>query len=198
MKRALVVAVTVPAAVILGVLIAAPPASAHPLGNFSVNRYAALTLGPSLAEALVVADIAELPTLQDPAPTCAEAAEAFIVAVDGTPLSWSIASSSAVRAPGAGGLATTRLECRLTAPVSLRSPSEVEVTNAFRDDRIGWRELVAAGGPWVRLSGSPLPAAGISDELRRYPDDLLSSPPDVRSASFMAAPGPGGVAAGGA
>ena len=68
-------------------------------------------------------------------------------------------------------------------------PAEVSVTNRFRDDRIGWRELVAAGSG-VRLDDSPLPVASPSDELRRYPTDLLASPSDVRSATFSAAPAP--------
>jgi ABC-type nickel/cobalt efflux system permease component RcnA len=87
-------------------------------------------------------------------------------------------------------LKTSRLECRLSAPAALGRSAEVSVTNRFRDDRIGWRELVAAGYG-VRLAGSPLPTVSVSDELRHYPDDLLASPLDVRSAAFTAAPGAG-------
>ncbi|HEV7710268.1 MAG TPA: hypothetical protein VGP16_18885, partial [Asanoa sp.] len=174
----------------------AAPAAAHPLGNFSVNRYAGLTVFPDRVEAVVVADVAELPTLQDPAPTCAEAASALAVVVAGRRLDWVVSSSSLVLVDGAGGLKTSRLDCSLSAPVALSGGgAAVTVDNGFRGDRIGWRELTAAG-VGVRLSGSALPAASVSDELRRYPDDLLSSPLDVRTATFTAAPdGSAGAAA---
>ncbi|WP_203705079.1 HoxN/HupN/NixA family nickel/cobalt transporter [Asanoa iriomotensis] len=160
------------------------PAAAHPLGNFSVNRYAGLTFHPDRVDAVVVADVAELPTLQDPSPTCTEAADALAVTVADERLTWMVEGSSLTMADGAGGLQTTRLECRLSAPVGL--PAEavaVTVDNGFRADRIGWRELTATGAG-VRLDGSSVPSATISAELRRYPDDLLSSPPDVRTAAF--------------
>jgi nickel/cobalt exporter len=168
----------------------AGPAAAHPLGNFSVNRYAGLTLHPDRVDAVVVADVAELPTLQDPPASCAEAASALVVSIDGAGLTWSVSGSTFAFADGAGGLKTSRLECRLSAPAALGRSAEVSVTNRFRDDRIGWRELVAAGYG-VRLAGSPLPTVSVSDELRHYPDDLLASPLDVRSAAFTAAPGAG-------
>jgi len=190
-RRLIVVAVVALAGFLL---LPSAPASAHPLGNFSVNRYAGLTLHPDRVDAAVAVDVAELPTLQDPAPTCSEAAAALAVSVAGTALTWTTASSSLVLSDGAGGLKTTRLSCALSAPADLSRAAPVTVSYRFRDDRIGWRELVATGAG-VRLAGSPLPAATVSDELRRYPDDLLSSPPDVRSASFTAAPDAGAVPA---
>ncbi|MEV4618491.1 sulfite exporter TauE/SafE family protein [Asanoa sp. NPDC049573] len=164
------------------------PAAAHPLGNFSVNRYAGLTVFPDRISAVVVADVAELPTLQDPAPTCAEAASALAVVVSGSRADWAVSSSSLMLADGAGGLKTSRLECRLSSPIALSSGgSAVTVTNDFRGDRIGWRELTATGAG-VQVAGSSVPAATVSDELRRYPDDLLASPLDVRTARFTAIP----------
>jgi ABC-type nickel/cobalt efflux system permease component RcnA len=147
-------------------------------------------LHPDRVDAVVVADVAELPTLQDPPASCAEAASALVVSIDGAGLTWSVSGSTFAFADGAGGLKTSRLECRLSAPAALGRSAEVSVTNRFRDDRIGWRELVAAGYG-VRLAGSPLPTVSVSDELRHYPDDLLASPLDVRSATFTAAPGAG-------
>jgi len=40
-------------------------ASAHPLGNFSVNQYEGLTLRPDRVEVAAVVDAAEIPTMQD-------------------------------------------------------------------------------------------------------------------------------------
>lgn len=176
----------------LAVLLPAAPASAHPLGNFSVNTYAALTVHPDRIDALVAADIAELPTLQDPPATCSEAARALTVTAAGAPVAWTVTSSSLTYEAGAGGLRTSRLECRLTGPAALGA---VDVANRFRDDRIGWREMVAVAGPGAALSGSSLPVAGISDELRTYPSDLLTTPPDVRAASFTTVAGSGSAPA---
>ncbi|GIF65637.1 hypothetical protein Ais01nite_36720 [Asanoa ishikariensis] len=171
------------------------PAAAHPLGNFSVNRYAGLTLHPDRVDAVVVADVAELPTLQDPAPSCTEAADALVVTVSGRRLPWTVGSSDLTLSDGAGGLQTSRLDCRLTAPASFSSRAAITVDNGFRADRIGWRELTATGAG-VRLEGSTVPAATVSAELRGYPDDLLSSPPDVRTAMFSAVADGAAVAAG--
>ena len=188
MRRLLVVAT---AAVIGFAVLPTAPAAAHPMGNFSVNRYAGLSVHPDRIDALAVADVAELPTLQDPPASCAEASAALVVTVNGAGLEWTVTGSSLMFASGAGGLRTSRLECRLSAPAAIGRSAEVSVTNRFRDDRIGWRELVAAAGSGVRLVGSPLPAVSVSDELRNYPKDLLSSPSDVRSARFTAVPGAG-------
>jgi nickel/cobalt exporter len=44
--------------------LAAPPASAHPLGNFTVNRYSGLVVAPGRVEVRYVLDMAEIPTFQ--------------------------------------------------------------------------------------------------------------------------------------
>ncbi|WP_305785701.1 urease accessory protein UreH domain-containing protein [Symbioplanes lichenis] len=191
MRRLIVLVMTVTVAAVLW---PAGPAAAHPLGNFSVNRYAGLTLHQDRIDALAVVDLAELPTVQDPAATCGEVVAALTVTVDGAPAAWTVESESPSSAPGAGGLRTSRVECRLSAVAVIRGSVPVTVDFRFRDDRIGWRELVATGSG-VALTGSPLPATSVSDELRRYPADPLASPPDVRSASFTAAPGSGAAPA---
>ncbi|MFD2355050.1 hypothetical protein ACFSTC_46010 [Nonomuraea ferruginea] len=56
-------------------------------------------------------------------------------------------------------------------------------TDGFEQDRIGWREITATGAG-VRLADATVPESSVSGELRRYPDDLLTSPLDQRTASF--------------
>ncbi|BCB81862.1 hypothetical protein Pflav_082720 [Phytohabitans flavus] len=168
-------------------LMPAAPASAHPLGNFSVNQYTGLTLHPDRIDATAVVDFAEIPTLQATSePTCADLA--LSVAVDGKPLQWTVRSGEFAHVDGSGGLKTSRLTCALSVPVRMETAT-VTVENRYATDRVGWREMTARG-EGVRVE-SPLPAESISDELRVYPADPLSSAPDVRSATLRVTPGDG-------
>ncbi|MFE9692956.1 nickel/cobalt transporter [Micromonospora sp. NPDC005806] len=206
-------------AVALGGVLATPPrpASAHPLGNFSINQLAALDFHPDRVEVAAEVDLAELPTLQesasvdsdgDGAPSeaeraahaavgCAAFARDLEVTVAGDRLEWTVGDTGFEYVKGAAGLSTSRLRCRLVADAALGSATTVEVDNRAWADRVGWRELTAVGHG-VTLVDSPLPVTSVSGGLRAYPDDLLSSPLDVRSARLKVAPGPGGAAAGAA
>ncbi|MFK4037420.1 nickel/cobalt transporter [Nonomuraea wenchangensis] len=192
--------------------LSAGPAAAHPLGNFTVNHYNGLVVTPGGIGNLAVVDLAELPTLQaDPdvdagyaGRRCAALAAAQRLVVAGTAVPWRVTEAGFAYAPGLGGLRTSRLTCRLTAAVVASGP--VEFTDAFEQDRIGWREISAAGDG-VRLSNSSVPAASVSDQLRAYPEDLLSDPLDQRTATFTVSAGgpatggsgavPGGLGTGG-
>ena len=61
MKRRVTLGVLV-AALVLGV---APAARAHPLGNFTVNRYAEVVVGPESVTVRYVLDLAEIPSFQE-------------------------------------------------------------------------------------------------------------------------------------
>src|SRR5262249_27735009 len=68
-------------------------------------------------------------------------------------------------------------------------------------ERVGWREMLVQAGEGIsaRAVGStPVPSADVSQELRHYPEDLLSSPLDVRQLSFVAVPAGGSPARPGA
>jgi ABC-type nickel/cobalt efflux system permease component RcnA len=201
------------AAAVIGVLLTpAGPASAHPLGNFSVNQYAGLTVYPSHVAVLAVADIAEIPTLQEkpsvdtsrdgslsPAELaafasgeCGRFASGLAVSVSGERLPWTVTQASFAVTPGAGGLSTSRLTCSLSAPAALSDTATIRLDNTYRSDRVGWREVTATASG-VRLSSSTVPADSVSGQLRSYPRDLLTSAPDVRSATISV--GGGGSAA---
>lgn len=189
----------------------ASPASAHPLGNATVNHYDGLTMYPDRIVDRAVEDIAEIPTFQrkgdvdrdgDGAITseeasayavrqCADMARTVDLRVDSTRLSLSVGRSSYAQRPGAGGLKNGRLECELSAPTRLQQDSTVSIDSVWDDDGIGWHEITAVGVD-VSLVKSPFPAATISKELRAYPNDLLSSPLDVRRGTVQVRPGGGG------
>ena len=193
------------AGVLAAVLVPATAANAHPLGNFTINQHHALDLYPDRIDVTATVDLAELPTLQekstmDGRTACASLAGNLIVTVNGHRLQWTVGSGVSFELqPGSAGLPTSRLTCPLSAPASLDRSSTVDIDNRYRSDRIGWRELTAKGHG-VRLVDPPIPSVSVSDNLRAYPQDLLSSPLDVRTAHLVTEPGDGApaIAAGGA
>lgn len=189
-----------------------PVADAHPLGNFTVNHYDGLSLFPDRIELYAVVDTAEIPTLQEKAATdtdgdgtispgeadqhgrteCAALAGAVTATVNGSPVRWRVTQSAATYPSGQPPLLTTRVTCSLVAAANLHATALVEFTDSFRAGRIGWREITAIG-EGLQVVSSTVAGASISDELRRYPDDLLSNPRDERSATVHVAPGIGGI-----
>ncbi|MGH9277301.1 MAG: hypothetical protein ACRD12_04245, partial [Acidimicrobiales bacterium] len=107
------------------VLLAPGTASAHPLGNFTVNVYSGLRVGADRVDVHIVVDMAEIPTFQarvGPADApaygrslCAESTGRVSLSVDGRTVPLAVAGSEAEMPPGQGGLATLRVTCRLTA-----------------------------------------------------------------------------------
>lgn len=187
-------------AVLLGLFGTAGAASAHPLGNFTVNHYHGITISPDRVVLRAVVDTAEIPTLQERpsevdgyAPReCAALAAAVAVEVDGRAVA-TVVRSSAVEFPvGEAGLATTRLTCVVEAAASGET---VVVRDGYRADRVGWREMTAVGDG-VALVDPPVPAVSVSGELRVYPEDLLADPLDVRAVTLRVRLGDGGPAAG--
>ena len=191
MKRLLVLFVA------LAALIAPAAAAAHPLGNFTVNRYAELRVSGDDLYVRYALDLAEIPTVQLAGRVrgdafAAEVARGLVVRVDGRRVSLSPISSRVRARPGAGGLETLRFEAVYSAGVAGRS---VEIRDTNFESRIGWREIVVAGDRGARVLGSTAPAVSRSDALRAYPKDLLSSPLDVASAQATLVPGDGPGAA---
>jgi nickel/cobalt transporter (NicO) family protein len=95
--------------------------------------------------------------------------------------------------PGQGGLPLTRVEVTYTAPLP-HGAKDVRLVNDAYTGRVGWHaiQILAGSGTDVRSS---VPATDPTDALRAYPQDLLSSPPDDREASFSVSPGSGKVTA---
>jgi ABC-type nickel/cobalt efflux system permease component RcnA len=187
-------------------------AAAHPLGNFTVNRYAALAVTARALDVLYVVDMAEIPAYQtidaldanrngvlDPDERAAylgrvprELGGGLALAVDGAPVPLAAGEARLELPPGAGGLPTLRVEIRFAAPLAaVRGTVELRDTNFA--GRAGWQEIIADGADGVVLAGSSVPRHDRSAALRAYPTDALATPPQVTEARFRFAPG--GVAA---
>lgn len=183
----------------------AAPASAHPLGNFSVNHYHGLTIHSDRLEDLAILDEAEIPTRQErptvdtnnddtitraeeqayAATTCHGMAGGIRTTVDGQPVTWTVASSAFGYHPGAASLPTSRTECHLTATATIRHQSTIDLADTYRTDRVGWHEITALG-VGIGLRDTTVPSTSTTNELRQYPTDLLASPLNQRTATLTA------------
>jgi len=174
------------ALVVVGVILVQPrEASAHPLGNFTVNHYAGIELAGDRVFVRYVLDLAEIPTFQSGDRVRAlrypaELAHELDLRFGGERVVLRPVAHRVSERPGAGGLPTLRLEAVYAAP--LRGSALTFVDRSFAS-RIGWREVTVRARDGARLVSSSVPAASRSDELRSYPRDLLRSPLAVRSAT---------------
>ena len=181
--------------------VASPAAMAHPLGNFSVNHLTKVKVSADRVEVLYILDQAEIPTFQERgeprsqvlAAKRAEITRGLKLRVNGRALALVPASAGELRHPrGQGGLPTTRLELSLAAGVE--DPRRVELSDRTYPDRVGWKAIVAQPGEGTAVR-TDAPSGDPTGGLRRYPDDLLDSPLDRRSASFRVEPGDGSLVA---
>ena len=187
-------------------LVPAGPASAHPLGNFTVNRYDGLVASPGELRVRHVEDLAEIPATQAgpdierlgrdgwARQRCATAARGSEVRVDGRAVPLTVRTTNARVRPGQAGLDTLRVECALTAPLPEDRTVDLRFRGAGDRSGPGWREITARGDR-TTLSASDVPAASLSRELTRYPEKLLSSPADNRTAALRIRPGGPALAA---
>jgi nickel/cobalt transporter (NicO) family protein len=186
------------------------PADAHPLGNFTVNRYSRLEVYSDAVRIRYILDMAEIPAYQelpeidtngDDDLTSSEN-QAYVgrkaqeiagnlrLTVNGSEVHPIVLSSEISYPEGQAGLPTLRASLLLHAPVT-GANVDVGYSDDNYADRIGWKEVVVRPAEGVALSTSSVATDDISAELTSYPSDLLSSPLDVTSASFSVAPGQG-------
>ena len=190
MRRAALLAVVVVAA--MGAALAHPtPAGAHPLGNFTVNHYAGLELAGNRVFVRFALDLAEIPTLQSGedvrnAGYAASVARLLVLRIGGARVPLEPVRHRVTEREGAAGLATLRFDAVYAAP--LRGGKLTFEDRTF-PGRIGWREITVVARDGARLRASSVPAVSRSDELRAYPDELVASPLDVRSAEVRFTPG---------
>jgi nickel/cobalt transporter (NicO) family protein len=189
--------ILVAAVVALALLPAA--ASAHPLGNFSVNHVSQVSVSSDRVDVHYILDEAEIPTFQQRgtadatllARKQAEVRRGLTLTVDGRRVALKPAGTATIAHPeGQGGLKTTRVELPLVARVD--DPRKVDLRDGTFPGRIGWKAIVVEPGEGTAVRSSA-PAGDPTDGLRKYPEDLLKSPSDVRSASFSVSPGAGTV-----
>ena len=173
------------------------PLLAHPMGNFSVNHYAKITLGTNGVQVDYVIDLAEIPTYQELqsgnitaaphqpdtlrflAARGLELGRDLILTFDGARLPLRLTSSDVIFPPGAGGLPTMKMGFvyRSAYPVGARREhAALHFSDANYPGHSGWKEIIAVD-PEGALLRSSVPAHDRSAALTNYPTDLLTSPP---------------------
>ena len=214
MLRRIVIAMFV-ASVLLPVALVlhggAKAASAHPLGNFTVNRYVRIVLSESGVSLRYIIDMAEIPAFSEikaidansDGSTDAREQAAYLdrqvpEIVSGLDLSGgganvplTVVAREMSLAEGQGGLATLRLVLDLkgVAPDGWQEGIDFVFKDTNYSDRLGWQEVVVQGGEGVKLTQSSVPSTDESAELTAYPESRLKSPPVVSEARFRFAAG---------
>jgi hypothetical protein len=181
-------------ALTLACLVEPAAALAHPLGNFTVNRYSRVELSGDRLYVLYALDMAEIPAFQerqridDPEryarTTAAKTARRLDLTLDGRPIALRPLDHVLGFPPGAGDLRTLRLQVLYTSGSLGRAGATARLK--FQDDnfaeRIGWKEISVRGVSGAEVRSASVPSKSISGELLAYPDDLLKSPPSVNRA----------------
>jgi nickel/cobalt transporter (NicO) family protein len=166
--------------VVAAALLAPAAASAHPLGNFTINRFSRVEVSGHRLYVRYVLDMAEIPTYQagriDARAYARRIAGSAQLEIKGRRVRLVPLGTALAHPRGAAGLHTTRLEVILAGP-TLSGKTSIAYRDENYRDRIGWSEIVV--GPNTR---------SISDELRAYPKNMLQSPLDVTSVKTTVSP----------
>jgi ABC-type nickel/cobalt efflux system permease component RcnA len=165
--------------VVAAALLAPAAASAHPLGNFTINRFSRVEVSGHRLYVRYVLDMAEIPTFQagriDARAYARRIARNAKLEVAGKAAALVPLGTALAHPRGAAGLRTTRLEVILAGP-KLSGQASISYRDDNYKDRIGWKEIVVGN------------AQSTSDELRAYPKNLLQSPLDITSVKTQLAP----------
>lgn len=185
-------------------------ASAHPMGNFSINHYAAIRLTRNDVEVRYIIDMAEIPTFQEmqqtgmPAQPGDLSVNAYLareqeklrdglsILINSRRVHLHNISHQVIFPPGAGGLPTMKMGFvyRATMEAEIFRSARLQYRDNNFPDRAGWKEIIASASEGIKIANSSVPARDRSLELTNYPTDTLSSPPQNLSAQvdFVIAP----------
>lgn len=207
--------------IVLAFVLAGLPAvaaTAHPLGNFTVNHFARIEAGRDRVRIHYVVDMAEIPAFQqlqvidldrDGVRSASETDSYLMksvseytgglsVELDGKRQQLRIESPTISTPAGAGGMLNLRIECDLITERSIPFGATIrrlEILDGNHSDKLGWREMIVVPDG-VSVFESTAYATSLSDELRSYPEDLLQAPLDERKVEFSVVSGsaPSGAA----
>ncbi|MDQ3248859.1 MAG: high-affinity nickel-transporter, partial [Chloroflexota bacterium] len=189
---------------LLLLLLSPKVAGAHPLGNFTVNRYSRLELGAEQINLLYIIDMAEIPAHQErtqidtngdkeisPAEQDAYLADQVAVlqgnlflSLAGAPTALALQASTLEFPIGQANLPTLRLTAQFVAALPAQNREwQLDYRDINYQGRVGWSEVVVRANIGARLLESTVRDQDVSQELRTYPTDLLQSPLAINAAT---------------
>jgi ABC-type nickel/cobalt efflux system permease component RcnA len=196
--------------IVLPCVMVVKTAVAHPMGNFSINHYAALLPGDGELRLVYHLDIAELPTVEEMrsldanrdgvisdgeksaylARKGAALTAGLSLKLNGRTATLSVSAADLQIRPGAAGLPILLISLEYHVPLDRASQSVlVEYDDENYLTRTGWREVIAnARGGW-KIMESDVPHQDVSNGLLNYPADLIAAPPQVTSSRLVIEPG---------
>jgi len=185
-------------AMLVTLVLDALPALAHPLGNFTVNHLAKISVGRERVNVRYVLDLAEIPSFQimrqrnadgrfDRAQLEAWARSVtptvlagFTLTADDAPVTLTADAPRARMHPGAGGLPLlywrVDLHGKLPAARDTRTLRSLRAADRVYVGRIGWKDIIVA------------PQREPTNELLSYPNALLGSPRRISAIAASIAP----------
>jgi nickel/cobalt exporter len=173
---------------------------AHPLGNFSVNHYMRFEAVPSGVEMRYAIDSAEIPTFEllrnwgmertspreDLERKASEQARLWMdkiaLQLDGKPIKPIFEDASLVISDGAGNLPILRITSRMRIGAK---GGRLQYEDHNFEGRAGWKEIVIAAAPGVRLESASQTDHERSQALAAYPPDPMVAPPQDLRAEFV-------------
>lgn len=182
------------------------PATAHPLGNFTVNRLSLVELRPDTVVVSYILDMAEIPALQEKLAmdrdrdgvlsdeeTAAarrrlteEIAENLRLTLDGQPVRLTARAARLSYPPGQGGLMTLRLEVDFVGDyVATARPIRGRYVDTAFADRLGYVDVLVRPADGVGLLETTASTDDPTDRLTAYPDDALTAPRAVHDVTFL-------------
>ncbi|CAN5249273.1 hypothetical protein BH10ACI1_BH10ACI1_04000 [soil metagenome] len=191
--------------ILIALLVFVVSASAHPLGNFSVNQYSRLEVEKSQIKIRQILDLAEIPTFQAQSAIDTDKdgkmsdAELNAYADQITPQFltnlWLTVNNQSIEISaekkklttvlGAGNLPTLRLELDLVGNLAnTQSVNRVRFENKNYAERLGWNEIVINRVSGIGVFDSTAFGSGVTDEIRSYPQETLDAPLAEHSAEF--------------
>ena len=184
--------------IVLG-LIAISTASAHPMGNFSVNHYSKLDFHSDGVKLTYVLDLAEIPTFQLLGASAVdqnqlerktrEQAKEWVanlaLAEDGRKIRWDVQSVTPKTSDGAGGMPILRIVIAAEAPLHA---GKVTYDDLNFPGRAGWKEIVIDHSADAVLRSATQTSQDLSAALTVYPADPSVTPPQDLTASVEWSP----------
>jgi ABC-type nickel/cobalt efflux system permease component RcnA len=194
--------------------IALPPSavSAHPLGNFTVNRYSRIEPSLDVVRVYYILDMAEIPAFAERSlidtdgdgsisalesnryghDKSRQLGRSVYLRVNGLPVALAVDSYELEFPIGQGGLNTLRLAVDYSAALPI--DSNYRYSLEYRDEnfpnKLGWKELLIRPASGITLNGSTFAEVDVSNGLTEYPKDFMVNPPNMLEARATIQIGP--------